>query len=330
LLNGTEDIEEHYTNLYGKKKVYNINKVNLTTIHKLAPFLAPIYIKKDILRVVEDVDPNIIYSNNTLEGLWAKKVIECTSIKSIVHVHDMLSDISHPVTRTIMPQAIKKYDKVIAVSQACNNELEDRGISGKIVHNGIKEEYVRENEDIEKPLTIGFVGSITKRKGLDIMLEALSGLNNANIGEIIIVYNQYEKDYYMSAISEITSIEQKIVIEKNLSGQEMEAIYKSLDVLVVPSRRYPLPTTVIEGMAKGLLVLGSQVDGIPEMINNNDLLFEPNNVSSLRKKLEYIADMENEDIKKSASKLKSRAKKKFPHYKKVEKVNQIIKNVYQN
>ena len=72
-------------------------------------------------------------------------------------------------------------------------------------------------------------------------------------------------------------------MEKN-SRDNMPNFYQKLDILVVPSISDPLPTTVLEAMSCGKIVIGSNIDGIPEMLEPS-FLFEPSNAISLESKL---------------------------------------------
>lgn len=67
--------------------------------------------------------------------------------------------------------------------------------------------------------------------------------------------------------------------------------YKNLDVYVQPSKQEGLPRSVIEAMSVGCPALGSNVAGIPELLDN-DCLFNPDNNSQIIDAIEGMLNKE--------------------------------------
>lgn len=69
----------------------------------------------------------------------------------------------------------------------------------------------------------------------------------------------------------------------------MNILYNIADIFVFPSREEPLGLVGLEAIASGTPVIGSNVGGIKEYINNkNGFLFNPNKDSELTKLLSQI------------------------------------------
>jgi glycosyltransferase involved in cell wall biosynthesis len=49
---------------------------------------------------------------------------------------------------------------------------------------------------------------------------------------------------------------------------DMDGVYAQADVVLLTSRRDPLPRVVMEAMCHGLPVVATRVDGIPEMVED--------------------------------------------------------------
>ena len=78
----------------------------------------------------------------------------------------------------------------------------------------------------------------------------------------------------------------KFVTYENLSDE-----YSKADVVVVPSEIYEsFSYTVAQGMACGKPVIGSNIGGIPETLNNGKagILFKPGNIGDLTEKIEFL------------------------------------------
>ncbi|OGF31345.1 hypothetical protein A2223_03395 [Candidatus Falkowbacteria bacterium RIFOXYA2_FULL_35_8] len=107
-----------------------------------------------------------------------------------------------------------------------------------------------------------------------------------------------------------------IVLSENLSNVELLghqaqeqvlSLVKNCRFVVIPSELYEnQPMVILESMALGKPVLGSDIGGIPELISKNKTgwLFEAGNVSDLEKELSeiYSADTEIVEFGKAARK----------------------------
>jgi glycosyltransferase involved in cell wall biosynthesis len=326
LVDGSDKIEKRYKTKYSQNKIFNLNRGKIDLMYKLAPPVVPYVLKKEIINIVQRIKPDVFYANNTLEAVFASKAIEKIEAVSIVHIHDMVNSLRHPVMKKYLPIALKKYDKLLTVSDACRVELDSVGLSADVVYNGIEHDYFAEKISTSKPLSIAFVGSLIKRKGVDVLMKALSKISLKSVSEIIIAYNYCQNDFFDKTLSKIKHIDKEVRIMKSLDSNEVETLYKQIDLLVVPSRRDPLPTTVMEGMAKGVTVVGSNVDGIPEMIGESRFLFKPNNVDSMTAIISKILKKDSSFFEKNGAKMIRRAKQKFGLSNKVKRVNNIIKN----
>jgi len=81
--------------------------------------------------------------------------------------------------------------------------------------------------------------------------------------------------------------------------------YNSCDVVVVPSTQDNSPSVISEALMCGVPVIGSDVGGIPEILNKFDLpTIEPNNPQLLANKLiDFVSKAPNLDLIRRANKL---------------------------
>ena len=100
---------------------------------------------------------------------------------------------------------------------------------------------------------IAYVGRDSHEKGIDILKEAESEING------------------------------NVVYCTDRSWEEAMYIIKSSSIVVVPSRMESLPTTVKEAFYLNVPVIGTNVGGIPELIENNEtgIIIPPENPSKL-------------------------------------------------
>jgi glycosyltransferase involved in cell wall biosynthesis len=201
-------------------------------------------------------------------------------------------------------------DQMIVVS-AWQKEYWERNISPKapilICRQGV--DYSRFEKKAKSSTTqikLGFVGRISAVKGLHLIFDALKQLDDPTFElHIAGIPNKDEVDYYES-LKDI-KLSSKVNWNFGLNAKEMEAFYKGLDYLIIPSLWLETgPFVAYEALAQGVPVIGSKQGGIAELIKEgeNGLMFEPNagDLAITLKKLiinAYHFDITPNDVRKA-------------------------------
>ena len=146
----------------------------------------------------------------------------------------------------------------------------------------------RSNKEIENIIEKGnefqlcFVGDFSStRKGHDIFLNAINNLiqEKLNIKAYLVGDGkllEHEKEKYN---------DKHIVFLGRLTNPI--DIIKQSDLVIVPSRADSCPNTVLESLYNHILVFGSNAGGIPEILNDEEMLFELNE-KSLEKMIKQV------------------------------------------
>lgn len=314
-----ENVLDKYINLYGNKRVFSLRIKHNKNILRFSPWIDINRVYKKSKKIIEKINPHIIYSNNTHEMMLLKKLVKNTEIKSIAHIHDMRTSINSPIKRFFMDNSMKTYDEVLTVSEATKKSWNNDKV--KVIYNGVVKEFFIKDDFIDKEISkIGFIGKISKRKGFDILKDAFEDEFRDKM--LYIAYGSYDKEFD----EDIKSMKEKNNIEffYQLNENEVKNFYDSIDLLVVPSRQDPLPTVILEAMARGCLVIGANTGGIPELIGDRNLIFEANDVEALKKKILEIISLDKASIMKYRKQLYNSCKTKFSHEKKVEFINSLM------
>jgi len=166
-------------------------------------------------------------------------------------------------------------------------ELKKYSHKFKVLHTGFdfnpftNLDFARAREDVRRELQIsldakvvGLVGSITPRKGHDLLIEAAPKI----ISRIPNVHFLFVGDAVEGYVDFIRSLKEKLNA-LNLTSrfhwagfrEDIERLYAAMDVLVLPSRSEGLPRTVIEALAAGLPVVCSDVGGVREIVTSRDI-----------------------------------------------------------
>jgi glycosyltransferase involved in cell wall biosynthesis len=147
----------------------------------------------------------------------------------------------------------------------------------KLVHLPYSVNTLKYLPDFKVGQHILFAGRIAKEKGLLTLIKAVENLDAilriVGDGPMAAECKEYAKT-------------------NNISNVVFELMKNSI-FLVVPSEWYEnLPMVALEAFAYGKPVIGSNIGGIPEIVdeNENGLLFSPGDYLELREKIKYLID----------------------------------------
>jgi glycosyltransferase involved in cell wall biosynthesis len=148
----------------------------------------------------------------------------------------------------------------------------------------------------EKIFQILSVGYLIERKGFEYLIKAMPHVlkKHKNARLKIVGYGPLESEL-KEVIYEL-NLGDEVEIVKNVSDEELLMIYNSSDLFVLPSivdsqgNTEGLGVVLLEAMACGLPVVGSNVGGIPEIINDmkSGLLVQEKDILGLSKSIFLI------------------------------------------
>jgi UDP-glucose:(heptosyl)LPS alpha-1,3-glucosyltransferase len=158
-----------------------------------------------------------------------------------------------------------------------------------VVHNGVEWSEMQDSFDNQSYFTSGptrllFVGHGYKRKGLDLLLKALSKVKSPFVLSVVGKDKQLEE---FKKLSKKLNLEDKVQFFG--PQQDIRSFYKENEVLVFPSTYDPFANVTLEALAMGLFVVTSTFNGASEIIPKdcgiiiNDIYKESNIVECLEK-----------------------------------------------
>lgn len=139
----------------------------------------------------------------------------------------------------------------------------------------------------ESPVHIAYAGRLVPEKGVDIFVEALAQLVGAWRATIL---GSGPEELALRSLIRRHSLAERIDILPSIPSTAMAQFYQTVDMLTVPSRAQPNWTeqfgrVIIEAMACGAVVVGSNVGEIPYVIGDAGVIFPENDVRTLRNTL---------------------------------------------
>lgn len=228
--------------------------------------------------------------------------------------------------RAIALQWRKRRERAVAANSemvVCNSEFTTRTVreaynlnSEKIqrVYKAVPlESFLRQEPDPlnADKLEIIFIGSNWRRKGLKTLIEAINQLSQTHpeLPVALSVYGAPGSDelnhFRQFAITQ--GAEGKVQFAGTLKRTDAPKALSQSTMLVLPSFEEALGLVLIEALAAGLPVIGSNVGGIPEIINDDRLgrLVEVGNPTALADAIFYQYHMGSDhqivDFRKQSS-----------------------------
>jgi glycosyltransferase involved in cell wall biosynthesis len=143
--------------------------------------------------------------------------------------------------------------------------------------------------DDQRLFTVGFAGRLIHDKGIDVLLSALRHAPG--------VYARILGDGDARAALEAQAAATapgRVTFLSGAPSSQMPAFYRSLDALVLPSRTRPnwkeqFGRVLIEAMACGVPVIGSDSGEIPNVIGNAGMIFREDDAAQLADMLQQLA-----------------------------------------
>ncbi len=137
---------------------------------------------------------------------------------------------------------------------------------------------------------IGYVGRLVEEKGVDLLLRAVAGLE----GEWrLSILGDGPFESRLERQAQELNIGDRVTFESQVPSSEMPSYYRRLNVLVLPSRTRPhwkeqFGRVLIEAMACGIPVVGSDSGEIPQVIGDAGLVFPEDDEEALRAHLSRL------------------------------------------
>ncbi len=215
-----------------------------------------------------------------LAGVEAKKV---SGKPLILHMHATEFDrtggqgMNQDVYK-IERDAMNYADGIIAVSSFTKQKIVERyGIPAEkieVVHNGIDEcDYVNIPEKLLALKKVGqkivlFAGRITIQKGPEYFILAAKRVLEHNQNVIFLVAGSGDMERQMMLEAATLGISNNVIFVGFLRGDDLNAVYKSADLFVMPSVSEPFGITPLESIIAGAPVLISKQSGVSEVLTH--------------------------------------------------------------
>ena len=176
-----------------------------------------------------------------------------------------------------------------------------------------EEEKLRKKFGILKPFILYVSGGFDVRKNVNGLIRSYARLSTTLrqnyqlviAGEI----QEREKQEYLEFAEQQGIRHAELNFTGYVSDEELVRLYNLCEVFVFPSFHEGFGLPVLEAMACGAAVIGSNTTSIPEVIGRDDALFDPYSDQEIAEKLEQV--LTDEDFRKELKRHGLKQAKRF-------------------
>jgi len=279
---------------------------------------------KEAIQKAIKFQPDVIMAHNyrhlhTIKALKIAKILRKKGKKCKVFLVTHAPFVEGNITRTklqtlivnfydasIGRATINKFDKILAISHWEIPHLINVGAKeDKIVYipNGIPEEFFNLKKQAKEENKILFLGRIAPKKKIETIIKSIPYIKDENL--MVEIVGPEETEYFNSLKSLIKKLNLKDRIIFSPAIYDLKKKIAKIDsckAYILASRVEGMPQGLIEAMARGKIVIGSDSVAIRDIIkdNQNGYLFEFDNPKDLAEKINLAVN--NNKISKQARK----------------------------
>lgn len=297
-----EELKVNVVKLGRKANVFGGKVLTYSFFSKLMVAIEILLFNLKILKFIRNKKIDVIYVNDLRAMLYSVIAGKILRKKIVWYIR---SDVS-PTKLTRF--GLFSSDTIITIANGVLKELPS-DLKDKYKHK-IKniytgfdfEEFSYEDKNIAKKklgikpgnITVGYLGSINERKGIDLLIKAMVNISKECNNYELLITGEISSGY-----EEYWDQQLKVIGESNLNFKlikytdDISLPLNAMDIFVLPSRAEGLPRVVIEAMAHKLPVIATDVGGIREIIvhNSTGLVIKKDDIDSLKK---YILKLGSE------------------------------------
>ncbi|GLR16854.1 glycosyltransferase family 4 protein [Portibacter lacus] len=246
-----------------------------------------------MVKDLKEIQPDIYHGLSNELPLGIEKL---KHTKSIVTIHDLIfmrfpqyyPKVDRIFYKEKFQRACQKADHIIAVSEATKLDIIDffsipeQKIS--VIYQSCApifyEDSIVSNQRVDRPFFL-FVSSITERKNLKLIIEALAGFSKKERAKLVVVGDggKYKKE--MLDLILRLKLKDDVEFKGHIDNKDLKELYRKAVATIYPSFCEGFGIPIIESLMSGTPVITSNLSAMPEAASGLGKLIDPYNVEAL-------------------------------------------------
>lgn len=283
-----------------------------------------------ILLHIKKFNPDIIYSNTSAENL-GYFVAEILKKKHITHVHEFMSKNHGSIFiggNKLKRKFLDRSAGVIFVTKSVAKDVMGNDFNSKkhvIIYNGLPYPILNiHKKEISHPQAYGIVGILSSGKRQDVAIKYFKQICKIDPSSRLHIFGDGPNKKHLYNIVRELELTSNIIFHGFV--QDIETIYKEIDVLLVFSKLEGFGLVTAEAMYRGIPVIGYDDAGTSELIEDKQSGYLFTDEKSFQKAVEKLQLTENyKRIKENAY---TRAISLFSEQRYCSNIETFIKKIY--
>lgn len=267
---------------------------------------------------LQQLKPDVVHVSSIFEGYKDNAVTSvgmfnsglCTAVTlydliPLLNQHDYLADDVQRASYLRKVQSIKNADLLLAISEASKIEAREtlQLSSNQIINISAAADsqfqplkltaerilQLQNQYGIQRKIVMYAPGGFDQRKNFEGLISAYSMLSSTlRAAHQLVIVGNIDADrraYLLKLAGQAGLVKDELVVTGYLSEKELVEFYNLATLFVFPSKHEGYGLPVLEAMACGAPVIGSNISSIPEVIGNPDALFDPRTPKDIARKI---------------------------------------------
>lgn len=283
---------------------------------RFIPFLNPLELVdyvingKNLNRIIREERPDIIHIQEITPHLL--RFLAFPKQRLVVTQHGIMAEELKYASGTsqrlkclfkvaVEKYAFPKFRNVIFISQYNRRLYQGVPSHETQIFNPVNPIFFEKvTSSMSKKNNLLYVGVLSRRKNIKLVVEALHNLNQQGYHFELNVAGGFKEAAYeeevMSAVDEF-GLKDRIHFHGWVSQERIRELYEICPIFILPSMQETLPVSIAEAMAQGKIVVASDVGAIREMFSDrkSGFLFKRNDKNDLVQTLAEVFNHEQSD-----------------------------------
>ncbi len=196
-------------------------------------------------------------------------------------------------------------DKIITNNSAARDEISKslgkiRNIDVQVLHNNIPPISIREKEDVLQTRdkygipgnakVLVTAGIPTRGKNIETLINCLPQIGIENLYLLVVGDSSTRVDlWYKESLQKLVKrleVDKQVIFTGWLEKEDLWKIYLASDLFVLPSLSEGMPNAMLEALGSGLPCTGSNIPGIKDILQYEELMFDPSDEKAITHKIE--------------------------------------------
>lgn len=276
-------------------KIPDIDNKNVFTFFKVYSALKKIIIEENI---------SVIHTHHRMAAFYCQFLFSNKKIKFINTSHTVFFN-----KRLLTIFAFRNFSLISCgenVKESLVNYFGFKNNQITVIRNAVRIENVdciNSLSQIEFARTNNFqviasVGRLSKEKGVEFLIKSIALLKNKKL--ICLIVGAGPEDLYLKSLVKSLQIEDRVFFLG--FRKDVLNILKQIDFVVLPSLQEGLPLTPIEAFSCGKTVIGTNIGGTSEIIEDgiNGYLVPPADEYLLAKSIDHMSIVDRKKLEENA------------------------------